>query len=83
MKNKNIIHFLQNNPQFDIAIKLFDSVVVSETDMKIYEHKLIGKGSRIINVLFHKSYKNKKSFYHYFWLKLKQYKKFFCMCNRL
>jgi len=69
MKNKNIIHFLQNNPQFDIAIKLFDSVVVSETDMKIYEHKLIGKGSRIINVLFHKSYKNKKSFYHYFWLK--------------
>ena len=41
MKNKNIIHVLQNNPQFDITIKLFDSVVISETDMKIYEHKLI------------------------------------------
>ena len=37
--------------------------------MKIYEHKVIGKGKKIINILFHKSYIKKKSFYHYFWLK--------------
>ena len=39
--------------------------------MKIYEHKVIGQGRNktVVNILFHKSYKNKKSFYHYFWLK--------------
>ena len=35
MKNKRIIHFLQNNSHFYIAIKLFDSIVISETGMKI------------------------------------------------
>ena len=29
----------------------------------------MGKGLQVINMLFHKSYKNKKSLYHYFWLK--------------
>ena len=37
--------------------------------MKIYEHKVVGKGRKIINILFHKSYKNKRSYYHYFWMK--------------
>ena len=37
--------------------------------MKIYEHKVIGKGPKIINLLFHKRYKNKQSYYHYFWIK--------------
>ena len=69
MKNKNIIHFLKNNPNLNISIRLFDSVVTSKNDMKIYEHKVIGKGKKIINILFHKSYIKKKSFYHYFWLK--------------
>ena len=69
MKNKNIIHFLKHNPNLNISIRLFDSVVTSKNDMKIYEHKVIGKGKKIINILFHKSYIKKKSFYHYFWLK--------------
>ena len=29
MKNKNIIHFLKNNPNLNICIRLFDSVVTS------------------------------------------------------
>ena len=37
--------------------------------MKIFDYKIIGKGINVINVLFHKTYKNKKSFYSYFWLK--------------
>ena len=69
MKNKDINVFLKNNPNLDISIRLFDSITISKTDMKIYEYKVIGKGRKIINLLFHKSYKNKKSFYHYFWIK--------------
>ena len=69
IKNKNIIHFLRNNPNLNICIRLFDSVVTSKNDMKIYEHKVIGKGKKIINISFHKSYIKKKSFYHCFWLK--------------
>ena len=69
MRNKNIDIFLKNNPKLDISIRLFDSITISKTDMKIYEYKVIGKGRKIINLLFHKSYKNKKSFYHYFWIK--------------
>ena len=70
MKNKNIDLFLRNNPKLDISIRLFDSIVVSKNDMKIYEPKVIEKGRKIINLLFHKSYKNKKSCYHYFWIKI-------------
>ena len=71
MKNKNISLFLKNNPKLNIKIRLFDSIIISNTDMKIYEHKVIGQGRNktVVNILFHKSYKNKKSFYHYFWLK--------------
>ena len=69
MKNKDINVFLKNNPNLDISIRLFDSIAISKTDMKIYEYRVIGKGRKIINLLFHKSYKNKKSFYHYFWIK--------------
>ena len=71
MKNKNIRLFLKNNPKLNIKIRLFDSIIISNTDMKIYEHKVIGQGRNktVVNILFHKSYKNKKSFYHYFWLK--------------
>ena len=69
MKNKDINVFLKNNPNLDISIRLFDSIAISKTDMKIYEYRIIGKGRKIINLLFHKSYKNKKSFYHYFWIK--------------
>ena len=38
MKNKNIDLFLRNNPKLDISIRLFDSIVVSKNDMKIYAH---------------------------------------------
>ena len=69
MKNKDINVFLNNNPNLDISIRLFDSITISKTDMQIYEYRIIGKGRKIINLLFHKSYKNKKSFYHYFWIK--------------
>ena len=69
MKNKDMNVFLKNNPNLDIIIRLFDSIAISKTDMKIYEYRIIGKGRKIINLLFHKSYKNKKSFYHYFWIK--------------
>ena len=67
IRNKDIVHFLRNNPKLNIAIRLFDSVVVSEKEMRIYEYKVIGKNRQVINILFHKSYKNKKSLYHYFW----------------
>ena len=69
MKNKNIKLFLRNNSRLDISIRLFDSILISKNDMKIYEHKVIGKGRKIINLLFHKRYKNKQSYYHYFWIK--------------
>ena len=62
MRNKNIDIFLKNNPKLDISIRLFDSITISKTDMKIYEYKVIGKGRKIINLLFHKSYKNKNHF---------------------
>ena len=69
MKNKNIKLFLRNNSRLDISIRLFDSVLISKNDMKIYEHKVIGKGRKNINLLFPKRYKNKQSYYHYFWIK--------------
>ena len=37
--------------------------------MRIYENKIIGKGKITVNILFHKTYKDKKTFYHYFWIK--------------
>ena len=70
MKNKDINVFLKNNPNLDISIRLFDSITISKTDMQIYEYRTIGKGHKIINLLFHKSYKNEKSFHHYFWIKI-------------
>ena len=54
IRNKDIVHFLRNNPKLNVAIRLFDSVVISEKDMRIYEYKVIGKGSQVINILFHK-----------------------------
>ena len=69
MKNRDINHFLRNNHKLDISIRLFDSVTISKTDMKIFEYKVFGKGRQTINILFHKSYRNKKSFYRYFWIK--------------
>ena len=48
--------FLKNNPNLDIRIRLFDSIAISKTDMKLYEYRIIGKGRKIINLLFHKSY---------------------------
>ena len=53
MKNKNIKLFLRNNSRLDISIRLFDSILISKNDMKIYEHKVFGKGPKIINILFH------------------------------
>ena len=46
MKNKDINLFLQNNPKLNIKIRLFDSIMISDTEMKIYEHKEIGKGGK-------------------------------------
>ena len=69
MKNKHINLFLKSNPKLNIKIRLFSSVVVSNTNMKIFEHKKMGKGKKLINILFHKTYKGKKSYYHYFWIK--------------
>ena len=37
--------------------------------MQIYEYRSIGKGHKIVNLLFHKSDQNIKSFYHKFWIK--------------
>ena len=34
--------------------------------MKIYESKVIGKGRKIVDILFHKTFKNKRTFYHYY-----------------
>ena len=70
MKNRDINHFLRNNHKLDISIRLFDSVTISKTDMKIFEYKVFGKGRQTINILFHKSYKKKKSIYRYFWIKI-------------
>ena len=69
MKNKHINLFLKSNPKLNIKIRLFSSVVVSNTNMKIFEHRKMGKGKKLINILFHKTYKGKKSYYHYFWIK--------------
>ena len=69
MKNKHINLFLKSNPKLNIKIRLFSSVVVSNTNMKIFEHKKMGKGKKLINILFHKTYKDKKLYYHYFWIK--------------
>lgn len=62
MKNKNIKVFLQNNPKLNLRIRLFDSIIVSNKDMRIYETKIIGKGKITVNILFHKTYKDKKHF---------------------
>ena len=40
-----MIHFA-NTSDVDIAMSLFDSVKPSENDMKIHEHKWIGKGKK-------------------------------------
>ena len=69
MTNKNIPMFLKHNNHLNISIRLFDSIKISENDMQIYETRIIGKGLSIINVLFHKIYKNKKTYYVYFWIK--------------
>ena len=66
---KEIPYFLKNNPHLNISIRLFDSIKISQNDMKIYSGKIIGSGKKIINILFHKTYKNKKSQYHFFWIK--------------
>ncbi len=69
MSNKHISIFLKNNNHLDISIRLFESIKISKNDMQIYNTKIIGTGSKIINILFHKIYKNKKSYYIYFWIK--------------
>ena len=60
MTNKKIPIFLKHNTHLDITIRLFDSIKISENDMQIYQAKIIGKGSIIVNILFHKIYKEKK-----------------------
>ena len=62
MKNKDIKIFLKNNPNLNLRLRLFDSIMVSKNDMKIYESKVIGKGRKIVNILFHKTFKNKRTF---------------------
>ena len=69
MTNKNIPSFIKNNAHLDISIRLFDSIKISQNDMQIYQTKILGKGSNIINILFHKIYKRKKTYYVYFWMK--------------
>ena len=61
MKNKQVFHFLKNNQRLDINIRLFDSVAISSREMNIFDYKTIGKGRNIINILFHKTYKNKRN----------------------
>ena len=70
IRNKDIVHFKRNNPKLDIAIRLFDSVVISEKDMRIYEYKVIGKSSQVINILFHKCHRNKKHHINIFGYKI-------------
>ena len=50
--------FVKNGPNLYISIRLFDSITISKTDMKIYEYRVTGKGRKIINLLPHNSYKN-------------------------
>ena len=69
IKNKHIGVFLQNNRSLIIKIRLSNSVLVSDTNMKIFEHRKIGTRRKVINILFHKIYKDKKSCCHYFWTK--------------
>ena len=52
-------HFLYENPHLDISIRLLDSIKISQTDVNMYESKIIGKGKNIIKILFHKSNQNK------------------------
>ena len=46
IENKHIGVFLQNNPSLKVKIQLFNSVIVSDTNMKIFEHRKIGKGRK-------------------------------------
>ena len=68
--NKNIPYFIKNNTHLNISIRLFDSIKITENDMQIYQTKVIGKGSNIINLLFHKIYKHRNTYYVYFLYKI-------------
>ena len=52
MKNKDINVFLKNNPNLDISIRLFDSIAISKTDMKIYEYRIIEKVVKLLTYCF-------------------------------
>ena len=59
IKNKHIGVFLQNNPSLNVKIRLFNSVVVSDTNMKIFEHRKIGTGKKLSISYFIKLTKTK------------------------
>ena len=66
MNNKYISIFLKNNNHLDISIRLFASIKISKNDMQIYNTKIIGTGSKIINILLIKNLSLKKSPINFF-----------------
>ena len=48
IKNKHISLFLQNNPTLNIKIRLFNSVVVSDANMNIIEHRNCKHKARLL-----------------------------------
>ena len=69
MKNKNIPHFLKNNHHLNFSIRLFDLIKTSNSEVQMYEAKIFGKGGNIINIMFYEIYKEKKTYYIYYWIK--------------
>ena len=47
--------FLKLNSNLNISVRLLDAIKFSESDCKIYQSKIFGKGKKIIDILFHKS----------------------------
>ena len=58
--------FLNRNPRLDISVRLLDSIKASETDVKIYESKIIGKGKKILTFCFINHIKTKNHFTNIF-----------------
>lgn len=61
MKNKDIEILLKNNPNLNLRLRLFDSIMVSKNDMKIYESKVIGKGQKNCQNIISQNFQKQKN----------------------
>ena len=68
-----MFHFLKNNPQLDITIRLFDSVAIPSREMKTFDFKTIAKGKTSQIFCFTKGIKRKIPSSLFFAKKFKQY----------